>query len=53
MMTIKLKILGINYAWKNISHAKIANLKYQVQCGMNTLNYFMDHILYKIFNTIL
>ena len=31
------------------SHAKIINLKYQLQHGMNNLNYQMDHILYQIF----
>ena len=28
------------------SHIKIINLKYQLQHGMNSLNYLMDHIRY-------
>ena len=29
-------------------HAKITNLKYQLQLGMKHLNYVLDHILYCI-----
>ena len=32
---------------------KEINLKYQVQHGMNSLNYLMDDIMYQIFKTIL
>ena len=35
------------------SLTKIINLKYQLQYGMKSLNYLMDHILYHIFQTIL
>ena len=39
--------LGIYYTWKNIkNYTKITNLKYQLQHGMKSLNYLMDHILY-------
>ena len=34
------------------SHAKTINLKYQLQRGMKTLDYLMDHILYQIFKYI-
>ena len=34
------------------SHAKIINLKYQLQHGIKNLNYLMDHILYQIFTII-
>ena len=30
------------------SHSKVINLKYQLQHGMENLNYLMDHILYEI-----
>ena len=32
---------------------KIINLKYQLQHGMMSLNYLMDHILYQKFKAIL
>ena len=35
------------------SYTKIKNLKYQLRYGMESLNYLMDHILYKIFKIIL
>ena len=47
---IALSNLSIYYTWKSI---KNSNLKYQHQHGMITLNYLMDHILYRIFKTIL
>ena len=34
-------------------HKKIMSLKYQLRQGMKSLNYFMDHILYQIFKTII
>ena len=35
---------------KNIkSHTKLINLQYQLQQGMKSLNYLMDHSLYQIF----
>ena len=39
------------------THGKIHNktiiyLKYLDQCGMNSLNYLMCHILYQIFNIV-
>ena len=34
------------------SHSKVINLKYQLQHGMENLNYLMDHILYEIFKII-
>ena len=35
------------------SHTRIINLKYQLQHGMTSLNYLMDHILYQIFKIAL
>ena len=35
------------------SHVRIIDLKYQLQNGMENLNYLMDHILYQIFRIIL
>ena len=35
------------------SHIRTLNLKYQLEHGMNNLNYLMDHILYQIFKIIL
>ena len=35
------------------SHTKTINLKYQLQDGMKSLNYLMDHILYQIFRITL
>ena len=35
------------------SHTKIANLKHQLDRGMKSFNYLMDHILYLILKTIL
>ena len=34
------------------NHSKVINLKYQLQHGMENLNYLMDHILYEIFKII-
>ena len=34
------------------SHWKVINLKYQLQHGMENLNYLIDHILYEIFKII-
>ena len=34
-------------------YKKTINLKYQLQQGMENLNYLMCHILYQIFKTIL
>ena len=41
----------MNCAWKNIT--KTLNLKYQVRCGLKTLNYLVDHFLCQIFKIIL
>ena len=39
--------LRIYYTRKdNKSHTKIVNLRYQLRCGMESLNYLMDHFLY-------
>ena len=39
--------LRIYYTRKNNkSHTKIVNLRYQLRCGMKSLNYLMDHFLY-------
>ena len=38
---------------KKKSHTKTINLKYQLQRGIKSLNYMMDHILYQIFKIIL
>ena len=35
------------------SHIRTINSKYQLQHGMNYLNYLLDHILYQIFKVIL
>ena len=38
------------YTWKNIKKLYKSNkLKYQLQHGMQSLNYLMDHIMYQIF----
>ena len=51
---VALSNLSIYYIWKNIkSHTKVTNLRYQLQHGMENLNYLMDHILYQIFKIIL
>ena len=51
---VALSNLCIYCACKNLkSHTKIINLKYQLQHGMKSLNYLLDHILYKIFKIIL
>ena len=51
---VALSNLSIYHTWKNIqkSYKKI-NLKYQLQHGMRSLNYLMDHILHQIFKIIL
>ena len=42
------------YTWKNIKNLYKSNkLKYQLQHGMPSLNYLMDHILYQIFRITL
>ena len=42
------------YTWKNIKNLYKSNkLKYQLQHGMQSLNYLMDHILYQIFRITL
>ena len=50
---VALSNLSIYYTLKNIFHTKIICLKYQLQHGMKTLNYLMDHIQYQIFKIIL
>ena len=54
---VALSNLSIYYTWKKILkiHAKIINLKYQLQHGMNSLNYLMVYIhsLYQTFKIIL
>ena len=51
---VALSNLSIYYIWKNIkSHTNVTNLRYQLQHGMENLNYLMDHILYQIFKIIL
>ena len=35
------------------SHKQIINLKYQLQHGMKSLDYLMDHILHQMFKYIL
>ena len=36
--------------WK--SYIRTINLKYQLQHGMENLNYIMDHVLYQIFKNV-
>ena len=50
---VALSNLSIYYTWKNIKKFYKNNLKYQLQHGMKSLNYLMDHILYQIFKIIL
>ena len=51
---VALSNLSIYYTWKNTkSITKKINLKYQLQHGLKNLNYLMNHIMYKIFKTIL
>ena len=41
---VALSNLSIYYAWENIKRSdKIINLKYQLQYGIKSLNYLMDH----------
>ena len=41
---VVLSNLSIYYAWENIKRSdKIINLKYQLQYGIKSLNYLMDH----------
>ena len=58
--SIALSNLSIYYAWKNIKSSYITinlnitiNLMHQPQCGMLSLNYQFDHILYQIFKITL
>ena len=48
---VALSSLSIYYTWKKIlkSHTKKINLKHQLQHRMNSVNYLMDHILYRMF----
>ena len=51
---LALSNLDFYYTWKNIkSHTKIINLKYQLQHGIKSLNYLINHILYQLFKIIL
>ena len=52
---VVLSNLSILYTLKNIkkSYKNKMNLKYQLQHGMKSLNYLMDHILYQICKIIL
>ena len=40
---------NLNIHEKMLSHIRTLKLKYQLQDGMENLNYLMDHILYQIF----
>ena len=41
---VALSNLSIYFAWENIKRSdKIINLKYQLQYGIKSLNYLMDH----------
>ena len=52
--SIALSNLSIYYTWKNIKGRTITiSIKYQLQHGMITLNYQMNHILYQLFMIIL
>ena len=51
---VALSNLSIYYKWKNTKKWYKNNiLKYQLQHGMKSLNYLMDHILYQIFKITL
>ena len=51
---VALSNLSIYYKWKNTKKSYKNNiLKYQLQHGMKSLNYLMDHILYQIFKITL
>ena len=44
------QITAVTIRGKNIkSHTKLINLQYQLQQGMKSLNYLMDHSLCQIF----
>ena len=49
---VALSNISIYYTWKNIKKAcknnKLSAPKYQLQHGMKSLNYVLDHILYCI-----
>ena len=50
---VPLSNLSIYDTWKTIkSHTKIINQQHQLEHGMITLNYQIDHILHKIFKII-
>ena len=51
---VALSNFSMYYTWKNTkSLIGIINLKYQLQHGMNNLNYLIDHALYQFFKIIL
>ena len=51
---IPLSNLCIYYTWKNIKiHAKLIDLRYQLQHVMKSLIYIKDHFLCQIFKPIL
>ena len=51
---VPLSNLGISIHGKIYkSHTKYLNLKYQLQHGMESLNYLTNHILYQIFKITL
>ena len=51
---VALSNLSIYYTWEIWKNqTKVINLKYQLQYGLKSLNYWMDRILYQIFNITL
>ena len=49
---VVLSNLSIYHTWRNIEKS-YKNNKYQLQHGMKSLNYLVDHILYQIFKITL
>ena len=53
-MYVALSNRSMYYTWKNIkSHTQIIYLKQQLQRGMKSLTYLMDHSLYQTLKTVL
>ena len=51
---VALSNLSIYSTWKDVKkYTKIINVKCQLQHGIKSLNYLMDHVLYQIFRNLL
>ena len=50
---VALSNLSIYYTWVKTKKSYKKNPKYQLQHGMRSLSYLMDHVLYQIFKITL